>query len=132
MTFADSEISAAIAAWVTASLGGLFGLTGFIVGVIGLGHARQAKESAAAANLIAKEANSLAKSANTLSEESNGIALGAQSLSREISARENELHDVTWEWSFGTGSYEGMVEVLNVGKCSAMDVTIQFRLDDAT
>lgn len=128
----SATAAAAIAALVAAAFGGLFGLTGFIVGLIGLRHARQAKESAAAANLISKDANALAESANVLSEESNGIAREAHELSRETKERENELHDVAWEWSFGTGAYEGMVEVVNVGKSIARETTIQFRFDDVT
>jgi len=43
MTTDDSATAAVIAAWVAASFGGLFGLTGFILGLVGLRHARQAK-----------------------------------------------------------------------------------------
>jgi hypothetical protein len=124
--------STALATWIAMALAAAFGMTGFVVGLIGLHHARQAKEAAAAANLIAKDANVISKAANTLSEESNDIAREAHEFSREIKDRENELHDVTWEWSFGSGVYEGMVEVLNVGKMIAKDATVQFRLDDAT
>lgn len=126
------EESAAIAAWVAAGVAGLFGIAGFVVGLVGLRHAREAKEAAAAANLIAEDANQLSGKANTLAEESNGIAREAHNFSREINERANELHDVTWEWSFGSGPYEGMVEVLNVGKMIAKDATVQFRFDDET
>jgi len=122
----------ALATWIAMAVAVAFGATGFVVGLIGLHHARQAKEAAAAANLIAKDANAVSRAANTLSEESNGIAREANDFSREIKDRENELHDVTWEWSFGAGAYEGMVEILNVGKMVAKDATLQFRLDDAT
>jgi hypothetical protein len=126
------ELSTAVAAWLAAGIAGLFGVSGFVVGLIGLRHARQAKESAAAANLIAKDANQLSRTANSLAEESNGIAREAQNFSREINERENELHDVTWEWTFGAGPYEGLVEVLNVGKMTAEDATVQFKFDDVT
>lgn len=124
--------SATLAAWGAAVVAFLFGGAGFVVGLVGLHHARQAKEAAASANLIAKEANALSKTANALSKESNGIAREANEFSRESKDRENELHDVTWEWSFGADTYEGMVEVLNVGKMIAADTTIQFRLDHVT
>ena len=39
----------------------LFGISGFVVGLVGLHHANMAKEAAAGANLIAKDANSIAK-----------------------------------------------------------------------
>lgn len=124
--------SSAIAAWVAAAIAGLFGITGFVVGLVGLRHARQAKEAAANANLIAKEANTLSNKANELAAESNGISRQAHDFSREMNERANELHDVTWEWSFGSGAYEGMIEVLNVGKTTAKDATIQFVLDSVT
>lgn len=64
---------------------GLFGITGFIVGLAGLHHAKQAKEAAAGANLIAKDANTIATGTNTLSTEANSIAREANDIARKAS-----------------------------------------------
>ncbi len=123
--------SAAAAAWAAAVVAFLFGGTGFVVGLIGLHHARQAKEAAAASNLIAKDANALSKSANSISEESNGIAREANEISRQTADRGNELHDVGWEWKYARPPREGMVTIQNIGKDPAKEVTIQFFFEDA-
>jgi hypothetical protein len=53
----------AIAKVVSVVVAGLFGITEFIVGLVGPHHAQQAKEAAAGANLIVKDANSIATQA---------------------------------------------------------------------
>lgn len=60
----------------------LFGISGFVVGLVGLHHANKAKEAAASANFIATDANSIAKGANTLSTEANTIAREANEIAR--------------------------------------------------
>jgi hypothetical protein len=126
------EESTAIATWVTAAVAVAFGLTGFIVGLVGLHHARQAKEAAAGANLIAKDANSLSTKANNLSEESNDIAREANEISRKTRDREDEQHDVTWDWRYSEAPREGHVTVQNLGKNLAREVTVQFMFDQVT
>jgi hypothetical protein len=126
MPAADSSV---IAAWVAAVVAGLFGITGFVVGLVGLHHARQAKEAAASANLIAKDANNISKHANTLSEESNGIAREANGIARETADRADEQHDVEWDWDFNKNR-QGAVLIRNIGKNVAKDAHIQFFFDD--
>lgn len=116
----------------------LFGLTGLVVGLVGLHHARLAKEAAAKANLIAKDAVALARGANELSEAANKIADGANSLSgraneiaeetskvvRAADERAVEHHDVRW-----VGNWEslGVYAVRNIGIHTAARVVLQIR-----
>ncbi|SIO27051.1 hypothetical protein [Agromyces cerinus] len=125
------EESAAVAAWVAAFVAIIFGGTGFIVGLVGLRHARQAKEAAAAANLIAKEANGISKKANFLSNESNEIAREANEISGRVSELSYEQHDVVWEWEFDSAN-DGVVTIQNLGKDEAHEVTIQFMFESTT
>jgi hypothetical protein len=124
--------SAAVAAWVAAGVSVLFGGTGFIVGLVGLHHARQAKEAAASANLIAKDANAISKQANSLSEESNDIAKDANEISRKTADRGDEQHDVDWEWTFAGPPHDELVTIQNIGKDKAHEVTIQFMFEAVT
>lgn len=120
------------------AVAGAFGITGLIVGLVGLHHARVAKQAATGANLIAKDAVSVARGANELSESANKIAVGANSLSEranEIAGqtakivqladdRTVEHHDVRW-----VGHWEslGLYAVRNIGVHSAATVTVQIR-----
>lgn len=74
-------------------LAALFGISGFVVGLVGLHHANKAKEAAASANLIAKGANSIAKGANALSSVANTIAREANDIARSGEVRATEQHD---------------------------------------
>ena len=139
----DEITAAATVAGVVVA--GVFGLTGFIVGLVSLHHARQSKEAAASANLLAKDAAKVAKDANGIASESNTIATGANELSlksnkiakrsaesaekaakvvSEADARAVELHDVRW-----TGHWDrpGMYAVKNIGVHDATDVVVQIR-----
>ena len=100
----------------------LFGVSGFVVGLVGLHHANKAKETAAGANLIAKDANSIAKGANTLSTEANTIAREANDIARASEVRATEQHDVTWDCDWKS---PGLYAVRNEGKQSAHNVWIQ-------
>lgn len=122
---ADDIVAAATVAGVVVA--GLFGVTGFVVGLVGLHHARKAKEAAAGANLIAKDANEIASNANALSSEANTIAREANEIARASEVRATEQHDVTWECAWrGPGLYA----VRNEGKQPARDVWIQITVDD--
>ena len=105
----------------------LFGISGFVVGLVGLHHANKAKEAAAGANLIAKDANSIAKGANTLSTEANTIAREANDIARASEVRATEQHDVTWDCNWKS---PGMYAVRNEGKQSAHNVWIQITVGD--
>ncbi len=100
----------------------LFGISGFVVGLVGLHHANKAKEAATGANFIAKDANSIAKGANTLSTEANTIAREATDIARAGEVRATEQHDVTWDCDWKS---PGMYAVRNEGKQSAYKVWIQ-------
>lgn len=100
----------------------LFGISGFVVGLVGLRHANKAKEAAANANLIAKDANNIATGANTLSTEANTIAREANDIARAGEVRATEQHDVTWDCDWKS---PGMYAVRNGGKQSAYKVWIQ-------
>lgn len=100
----------------------LFGISGFVVGLVGLHHANKAKEAAAGANLIAKDANSIAKGANMLSTEANTIAREANEIARAGEVRATEQHDVTWDCNWKS---PGIYAVRNEGKQSAYRVWIQ-------
>lgn len=121
----DEVVAVATVAGVIVA--GLFGITGFIVGLVGLRHANQAKEAAAGANLIAKDANSIAKGANTLSTEANTIAREANDIARASEVRATEQHDVTWDCNWKS---PGMYAVRNEGKQSAHNVWIQITVGD--
>jgi len=136
----DEVTAAATVAGVIVT--GLFGLTGMIVGLVGLHHARKAKEAAAGANLIAKDAVMQARDANELSESANSIATGANKLSERANEiadetskvvkaadeRAIEHHDVRW-----VGHWEslGMYAVKNIGIHAAADVVVQIRFSGA-
>lgn len=108
-------------------IAGLFGITGFIVGLVGLHHAKQAKEAAAGANLIAKDANTIANGANTLSTEANTIAREANDIVRGSEVRASEQHDVTWDCNWKS---PGLYAVRNEGKQTAYNVRIQVTVGD--
>jgi hypothetical protein len=112
----------AIATVVGVVVAGLFGISGLVVGLVGLHHANKAKEAAAGANLIAKDANSIAKGANTLSNEANTIAREANEIARAGEVRATEQHDVTWDCNWKS---PGLYAVRNEGKQSAHNVWIQ-------
>ena len=122
---ADDIVAAATVAGVVVA--GLFGITGFVVGLVGLHQARKAKEAAAGANIIAKDANWIASNANALSSESNMIAREANEIARASEVRATEQHDVTWECTWRS---PGVYAVRNEGKQSAQDVWIQITVDD--
>lgn len=117
----------AAASVVGVIVAGLFGITGFIVGLVGLHHAKQAKEAAAGANLIAKDANTIAKGANTLSTEANTIAREANDIARASEVRATEQHDVTWDCNWKS---PGLYAVRNEGKQTAHKVWIQITVGD--
>ncbi|MBG9886992.1 hypothetical protein ABE10_10630 [Bacillus toyonensis] len=117
----------AVATVVGVLIAGLFGITGFIVGLVGLHHANKAKEAAASANLIAKDANSIASKANTLSTEANSIAREANEISRVSEVRATEQHDVTWDCDWQS---PGFYAVRNEGKQTAHRVWIQITVGD--
>lgn len=121
------EEIAATATVAGAVIAGLFGITGFVVGLTGLHYARKAKESAAKANLIAKDANSISKQANTLSTEANGIAQEANEIARAGEVRATEQHDVTWDCDWKS---PGVYAIRNEGKHSAHQVWIQITVDN--
>lgn len=105
----------------------LFGLSGLVVGLVGLHHANKAKEAAAGANFIAKDANSIAKSANTLSTEANTIAREANDIARAGEVRATEQDDVTWDCDWKS---PGVYAARNEGKQSAHKVWIQITVGD--
>lgn len=117
----------AVATVVGVVIAGLFGVTGFVVGLIGLHHANKAKEAAAGANLIAKDANSIATRANTLSTEANSIAREANEIARASEVRATEQHDVTWDCDWKS---PGLYAVRNEGKQTAHKVWIQITVGD--
>lgn len=121
----DAVVATATVAGVV--IAGLFGITGFIVGLVGLRHANKAKEAAARANLIAKDANSIATHANTLSTEANSIAREANEIARSSEVRATEQHDVTWDCDWQA---LGLYAVRNEGKHAAHKVSIQIAVDD--
>lgn len=122
---ADDVIAVATAVGVIVAA--LFGATGFVVGLVGLHHARKAKEAAATANLIAKDANKIASGANSLSTEANTIAREANEIAKASEVRATEQHDVTWECTWRA---PGLYAVRNEGKDPAVDVRIQVTVDD--
>lgn len=117
----------AVATVIGVIIAGLFGVTGLVVGLIGLQHANKAKEAAAGANLIAKDANSIATRANTLSTEANSIAREANEIARASEVRATEQHDVTWACDWRS---PGLYAVRNEGKQTAHKVWIQITVDD--
>ncbi|MBT2485918.1 MULTISPECIES: hypothetical protein [unclassified Microbacterium] len=124
MTPDDVVAAATVAGVIVAAL---FGLTGFVVGLVSLNHARKARESAAGANLIAKDSNIIAVNANALSSEANTIAREANDLARLSDVRATEQHDVTWDCSWRA---PGVYAVRNEGKQAAHRVWIQITIDD--
>jgi len=124
MTPEEVTAAATVAGVAVASA---FGLTGFIVGLVSLHHARKAKEAATAANLIAKDSNAIARGANSLSEESNTIAREANDIARTSDSRAKEQHDVTWDCDW---EKPGLYAVRNEGKDLALEVRIQITVDD--
>jgi len=112
----------AVATVVGVIVSALFGITGVIVGSVGLHHANRAKEAAAGANLIAKDANTIARGANTLSTEANSIAREANDIARASEVRATEQNDVTWDCNWKS---PGLYAVRNEGKQSAHNVWIQ-------
>jgi hypothetical protein len=121
----DEVVAVATVAGVIVA--GLFGITGFVVGLVGLHQANMAKEAAAGANLIAKDANSIAKGANTLSTEANTIAREANDIARAGEVRATEQHDVTWDCNWES---PGVYAVRNEGKQTAHNVWIQITVGD--
>ena len=130
-----------VTAWATIAAVGvaaLFGMSGLVVGIIGLVQASRAKKAATAANslattanTLATDANSLAGEANTLAETANSLAEGANRVIREQAARETERSDVDWEWKWDE-DYPGHVVIKNIGKSQAKDVVVQFFFDSVT
>lgn len=132
----DAATSAAAAAWVAAGAAILFGLTGFVVGIVGNVRAGKATSAAAGANLIAKDANKIAKGANdlaiqanTLSSESNSIAREANDIAHAGHRRTIEQHDVTWDCNWRAAA---VYAVRNEGKDTATSVRIAITVDDET
>ncbi|MFJ6652816.1 hypothetical protein ACIQLJ_08485 [Microbacterium sp. NPDC091313] len=123
----SAEVSAAVAAWIAAGFAGVFGIAGFVVGLVGLHHARKAKEAAAGANLIAKDANSIARGANTLSEKANDIAQEANDIARDGEKRATEQHDVTWDCRW---ERPGVYVMRNEGRDTAFNVRAIVDVDD--
>lgn len=119
--------SVLIATWIASAAATVFGVLGFFVGLAGLRHARQAKEAAASANLIAKDSNAIATRANTLSHESNDIAREANQFAKFEESRATEQHDVTWDCRWVK---PGVYAVKNEGKDDALRVQIQITVDD--
>jgi len=125
-----------IATWWGVGIAALFGLAGLIVGVVGLVQAKNARGTAAAANVIAKDANSVARQANTFAADANGIARDANTLAEEANAiskreaeRSTELHRLDWscEWDA-----PGRYRVQNLGPDAALNVRAQVTVDDET
>lgn len=113
-----------VAAWCGVAVAGLVGVSGVIVGAIGLREARSARADA-------KEANSLAREANEHAADANQIAREANDISKATAARGDEQHDVAWEWDFDS-EHDGFVWIQNIGKNKALQVTIQFMFREVT
>jgi len=112
-------VGATIAGVVVA---GVFGLGGLVVGIIGLSQARGAKRAAAEANKIAGKSNKIAGKSNKIAREANDIA-------RQMAARQDELHDVAWEWTYDKDR-PGTIRIMNIGKNKAYGVRAQFIYTD--
>jgi hypothetical protein len=123
----DEVVAIATAAGVIVAA--VFGISGFVVGLVGLHHANKAKQAAASANRIAKDANSISKSANTLSTEANSIAREANDIARAGEVRAIEQHDVTWDCDWKS---PGIYAVRNEGRQSAYKVWIQITVGNET
>lgn len=104
--------------WWGIIIAALVGLSGVIVGAVGLRQAKAARTDAQTANQIAATANEHAVEANQIAREANEI-------SKSTEARSNEQHDVAWEWKFDP-QRDGFVQIQNIGKSRALQARIQF------
>lgn len=122
------------ATWAAAIVSGIFGVSGLIVGLVGIAQARKAKQAATAANLIAKDANAVSRQANKLASDANaisqratGYAEEANQLARAGQDRTTEQHDVRWQSKWES---PGVRVLTNVGLDTAYWVRVQLTVDD--
>lgn len=94
----------------------------------------RANRIAGKANRTSQDANDLSTAANQLSSESNSIAREANEIAKEATAvvkteanRQQEAHDVHWDWDWAD---PGKLEVVNRGQDPASEVRIVVTLDD--
>lgn len=125
-----------VATWWGGALAALFGLAGLVVGIVGLIQAKNARNSAADANVIAKDANAVARQVNMFAVDANGIARDSNALAEEANAitkreaeRSAELHGIDWQTDWDT---PGRYRVQNLGPDVAVSVRAQVTVDDET